>query len=76
MKDRVSTRILRLAPLVLALVLVGCAADQQELNPFFPGGNEAAEAGGKKRAKGEDPAGRRRAAPRVEPSTRGKTARD
>jgi len=46
MKVRVSTRILRLAPLALALVLVGCAADQQELNPFFPGGNEAAEAGG------------------------------
>lgn len=37
---------------------------------------QAAEAAGKKRAKGEDPAIRRRAAPRVEPSTRGKTARD
>jgi len=35
----------------------------------------AAEAAGKKRAKGEDPALRRRAAPRVEPSTRGKTSR-
>ena len=35
----------------------------------------AAEAAGKKRAKGEDPAIRRRAAPRVEPSTRGKTSR-
>ncbi len=36
---------------------------------------QAAEAAGKKRAKGEDPALRRRAAPRVEPSTRGKTSR-
>jgi hypothetical protein len=36
---------------------------------------KAAEAAGKKRAKGEDPALRRRAAPRVEPSTRGKTSR-
>lgn len=36
---------------------------------------EAAEAAGKKRAKGEDPALRRRSAPRVEPSTRGRTAR-
>jgi hypothetical protein len=36
---------------------------------------EAAEAAGKKRAKGEDPAIRRRAAPRVEPSTRAKTSR-
>ena len=35
----------------------------------------AAEAAGKKRAKGEDPALRRRSAPRVEPSTRGKTSR-
>jgi len=35
----------------------------------------AAEAAGKKRAKGEDPALRRRSAPRVEPSTRAKTAR-
>lgn len=35
----------------------------------------AAEATGKRRAKGEDPALRRRTAPRVEPSTRGKTAR-
>jgi hypothetical protein len=35
----------------------------------------AAEAAGKKRAKGEDPALRRRTAPRVEPSTRGKTSR-
>jgi len=33
----------------------------------------AAEAAGKKRAKGEDPALRRRSAPRVEPSTRAKT---
>jgi lipoprotein-anchoring transpeptidase ErfK/SrfK len=46
MKDRVSTGILRLAPLALALFLLGCAADQQELNPFFPGGNEASEPGG------------------------------
>jgi lipoprotein-anchoring transpeptidase ErfK/SrfK len=47
MKDRVWTRILRLASLVLALFLVGCASDQQsELNPFFPGGTEAPEAGG------------------------------
>jgi hypothetical protein len=36
---------------------------------------EAAEAAGKKRARGEDPALRRRTAPRVEPSTRGKTSR-
>jgi len=36
---------------------------------------EAAEAAGKRRAKGEDPALRRRGAPRVEPSTRGKTSR-
>ena len=36
---------------------------------------KAAEAAGKKRAKGEDPALRRRAAPRVEPSTRGKASR-
>jgi len=35
----------------------------------------AAEAAGKKRAKGEDPALRRRAAPRVEPSTQAKTSR-
>jgi hypothetical protein len=33
---------------------------------------KAAEAAGKRRAKGEDPALRRRAAPRVESSTRGK----
>ncbi len=36
---------------------------------------KAAEAAGKRRAKGEDPAIRRRAAPRVEPSTRAKTSR-
>lgn len=36
---------------------------------------KAAEAAGKRRAKGEDPALRRRQAPRVEPSTRGKTSR-
>jgi len=36
---------------------------------------EAAEAEGKRRAKGEDPALRKRSAPRVEPSTRGKTSR-
>jgi hypothetical protein len=36
---------------------------------------KAAEAAGKRRAKGEDPAIRRRAAPRVEPSTRGKTSK-
>ena len=36
---------------------------------------KAAEAAGKKRAKGEDPAIRRRAAPRVEPATRGKSSR-
>jgi hypothetical protein len=36
---------------------------------------KAAEAAGKRRAKGEDPAIRRREAPRVEPSTRGKTSR-
>ena len=36
---------------------------------------KAAEAAGKKRAKGEDPAIRRRGATRVEPSTRGKTSR-
>jgi len=36
---------------------------------------KAAEAAGKRRSKGEDPALRRRAAPRVEPSTRGKTSR-
>ena len=35
----------------------------------------AAEAAGKKRAKGEDPALRRRSAPRVEPSRTGKTSR-
>ena len=35
----------------------------------------AAEAAGRKRAKGEDPALRRRSAPRVEPSTRGKGSR-
>jgi hypothetical protein len=34
---------------------------------------EAAEAAGKQRAKGEDPALRRRDAPNNEPSTRGKT---
>jgi hypothetical protein len=33
---------------------------------------KAAEAAGKKRAKGEDPALRQRTAPRVEPSTTGK----
>ena len=36
---------------------------------------KAAEAAGKRRAKGEDPALRRRSAPRVEPSTRGKGSR-
>ena len=36
---------------------------------------KAAEAAGKRRAKGEDPALRRRSAPRVEPSTRGRTSR-
>jgi hypothetical protein len=36
---------------------------------------EAAEAAGKERAKGEDPAIRRREAPNTEPSTRGKTSR-
>jgi len=36
---------------------------------------KAAEAAGKRRAKGEDPALRRRSAPRVESSTRGKTSR-
>jgi hypothetical protein len=36
---------------------------------------KAAEAAGKRRAKGEDPALRRRSAPRVEPSTRGKASR-
>jgi len=36
---------------------------------------KAAEAAGKRRAKGEDPALRRRTAPRVEPSTRGKGSR-
>jgi hypothetical protein len=36
---------------------------------------KAAEAAGKRRAKGEDPALKRRTAPRVEPSTRGKTSR-
>jgi hypothetical protein len=36
---------------------------------------QAAEAAGKRRAKGEDPALRRRSAPRAEPSTRGKTSR-
>jgi hypothetical protein len=36
---------------------------------------EAAEAEGKARAKGEDPALRRRESPNVEPSTRGKTSR-
>jgi hypothetical protein len=35
---------------------------------------EAAEAEGKARAKGEDPALRRRDAPNVEPSTRGKNS--
>jgi hypothetical protein len=35
----------------------------------------AAEAEGKRRAKGEDPAIRRRDAPNTEPSTRGKTSR-
>ena len=34
---------------------------------------QAAEAAGRKRAKGEDPALRRRSAPRVEPSTRAKS---
>lgn len=34
----------------------------------------AAEAAGKERAKGEDPALRRREAPNVEPSTRGKNS--
>jgi hypothetical protein len=36
---------------------------------------EAAEAAGKRRAKGEDPALKRRSAPRAEPSTRGKSSR-
>jgi hypothetical protein len=36
---------------------------------------KAAEAAGKRRAKGEDPALRRRSAPRAEPSTRGKNSR-
>jgi hypothetical protein len=36
---------------------------------------KAAEAAGKRRAKGEDPALRRSAATRAEPSTRGKTSR-
>ena len=36
---------------------------------------KAAEAAGKRRAKGEDPALRRRSAPRVEPSTRGRGSR-
>jgi hypothetical protein len=36
---------------------------------------KAAETAGKKRAKGEDPALRRRSAPRAEPSTRGKSSR-
>ena len=36
---------------------------------------EAAEAAGMKRSKGEDPALRRRTAPRVEPSTSGKGSR-
>jgi hypothetical protein len=36
---------------------------------------EAAEAAGKKRARGEDPALRRRSAPRVEPSTRARRSR-
>jgi len=36
---------------------------------------KAAEAAGKRRAKGEDPALRRRSAPRVEPSTRAKGSR-
>jgi hypothetical protein len=36
---------------------------------------KAAEAAGKKRAKGEDPAFQRRTAPRVEPSTLGKNSR-
>jgi hypothetical protein len=36
---------------------------------------KAAEAAGKKRAKGEDPAIRRRSASRNEPSTTGKTSR-
>lgn len=36
---------------------------------------KAAEAAGKRRAKGEDPALRRRAAPRVEPSKGGKTSK-
>jgi hypothetical protein len=35
----------------------------------------AAEAAGKKRAKGEDPALRRRAAPRTGPATRGRSTR-
>lgn len=35
----------------------------------------AAEAAGRRRAKGEDPALRRRQSPRVEPSTRGRTSR-
>jgi lipoprotein-anchoring transpeptidase ErfK/SrfK len=48
MKDCVSTPISRLAPIVLGLILVGCAADQQsELNPFFPGGPEAQQSGGR-----------------------------
>jgi hypothetical protein len=36
---------------------------------------KAAEAAGKKRAKGEDPALRRRSTARAEPSTRGKSSR-
>jgi hypothetical protein len=36
---------------------------------------KAAEAAAKNRAKGEDPAIRRRESPKVEPSTRGKTSR-
>ena len=36
---------------------------------------KAAEAAGKRRSKGDDPVLKRRSAPRVEPSTRGKTSR-
>jgi len=36
---------------------------------------KASEAAGRKRAKGEDPALRRRSAPRVDSSTRGKSSR-
>jgi len=51
------------------------AADAEPASAREAEDMKAAEAAGKRRAKGEDPALRRRDAPKNEPSTRGKTSR-